>query len=156
MSGHEERAFKPPESLGRLISCLYRYTQIYIGKELENHTIGSGQFSFLAALGRSEGMSQEELANLFHVDKATSARAIRKLLEEGYVTRERDPADKRKYRILLTEKGKNMHPILKRISAEWTETLLSGFAQDEKECIAPLLEKMVDNACAKIERRFYE
>ncbi|KYK36618.1 MAG: MarR family transcriptional regulator [Theionarchaea archaeon] len=156
MPQHEQERTPYPESLGRLISCLYRYTQTYIGKELEHHGIGSGQFSFLAALCHSEGMSQEELANLFHVDKATSARAIKKLVKEGYVIRKRDPVDKRKYRILLTEKGSTMHPVLKKISTEWTETLLSGFTQNEKECIMPLLEKMVDNAFERIERRFHE
>lgn len=145
----DDKDTKPPESFGRLISCIYRYTQIFIGKELEHYNIGPGQFPFLIALQHREGATQEWLAHLLHVDKATSARAIKKLIKEGYVKREKDAKDKRKYRIFLTEKGKKMEPVLKEISAEWTAVLLSGFTEDEKDKITGLLKKMVENASAK-------
>ena len=137
------------ESFGRLFSRIYRYTHIFVGKELEQYNIGSGQFSFLIALHHNEGATQERLAHLLHVDKATSARAVKKLVKEGYVKREKDVKDKRKYRIFLTEKGKKMEPVLKEISAKWTAVLLFGFTEDEKDKIRLLLKKMVDNASAK-------
>lgn len=134
------------ESLGKLISCIYRYSQIYIGKELEQYNIGSGQFSFLKRLYHADKIHQEDLAQFLKVDKATGARAIQKLAEEGYVIKERDPADRRAYRIFLTEKGERLEPIIKKISSEWTTILLSGFTEDEKKFVIQSLKKMVRNA----------
>jgi DNA-binding MarR family transcriptional regulator len=145
-----ENTGREPKSLGRFISCIYRFTQIYIGKELENYNIGSGQFSFLMALYRKDGITQEDLAHLLHVDKATSARAVKKLEKAGYVTRKEDLKDKRKYRVFLTEKGRKIELIMKRISSEWTARLLSGFSESEKEVMTTVLEKMVENISEEV------
>ncbi len=145
-----EKPGREPKSLGRFISCIYRYTQMYIGKELESYSIGSGQFSFLMALYRKDGITQEDLAHLLHVDKATSARAVRTLEKEGYLTRKEDVKDKRKYRVFVTEKGRKIEPMMKSISSEWTACLLSGFTENEKELMTTFLEKMVKNISGEV------
>ena len=137
------------ESLGRLISCLYRYTHMYLSHELEQYNIGSGQFSFLMALYREDGVHQEDLAQSIKIDKATCTRAVKKLAKEGYITRKRDPEDKRAYRIFLTEKGKTMEPVLKHISETWKEILLTGFAGEEKGLVIDFLKRIVQNASHK-------
>jgi DNA-binding MarR family transcriptional regulator len=134
------------ESLGRLISCLYRYTHMYLSHELEQHNIGSGQFSFLMALCREDGVHQEDLAQSIKIDKATCTRAVKKLVKEGYITRKRDSEDKRAYRIFLTEKGKKMEPVLKYISETWKAILLTGFTEEEKELTIDFLKRIVQNA----------
>ena len=152
MPRYAEELLKPTESLGRLISCLYRHTRVYVGKELEHHNtgIGSGQFPFLMALYHKDGITQEDLAHLFDVDKATSARAIKKLHKAGFITRKRDAADKRMYRIFVTEKGRALEPVVKKISLKWTAHLLSGFEEEEKRYIIYLLKKMVDNISSEV------
>jgi DNA-binding MarR family transcriptional regulator len=137
------------ESLGRLISCLYRYTHMYLSHELEQYNIGSGQFSFLMALYREDGVHQEDLAQSIKIDKATCTRAVKKLVKEGYITRKRDPEDKRAYRIFLTEKGKTMEPVLKHISETWKTILLTGFTEEEKGLVMDFLKRIVQNASHK-------
>lgn len=146
MINKEKNNIEARESLGKLISCIYRYNQIYIGKELEQYSIGSGQFSFLMRLYHKDRIHQEDLAQFLKVDKATSARAIQKLAEKGYVIKERDSSDRRAYKIFLTKKGKNLEQIVKKISAEWGKILLSGFTKDEKKFLIESLKKMVHNA----------
>ncbi|MBU7018523.1 MAG: MarR family transcriptional regulator [Theionarchaea archaeon] len=145
-----EKQSREQKSLGRFISCIYRYTQMYIGKELEKYRIGSGQFSFLMTLYRRDGITQEDLANLLHVDKATSARAVKNLEKEGYIARKEDAEDKRKYRVFVTEKGREIESMMKSISSEWTARLLSGFTEDEKESVTIFLEKMVKNISEEV------
>ncbi len=118
---------------------------MYIDKRLESHNIGSGQFSFLMRLYHDDGINQESLAHLLGVDKATSARAIKKLMKEGYVRRERDAVDKRAYKIFLTEKGRKLELTIKNISSELREIILSDFTGEEKHLIATLLKRMVHN-----------
>jgi len=134
------------ESVGRLTSCIYRYSLIHIGNELKPYNIGSGQFNFLMALYYKDGINQETLAQSLKLDKATTARAITKLIKEGYVTRQKDDLDLRAYKIFLTKKAKKMEPIIKKILSGWTKTLLSGFTEDERKLFLDFLKKTVQNA----------
>jgi len=134
------------ESIGRLISCIHRFNQIHIAKELGVYVIGSGQFSFLMALYHCDGVSQESIAKALRVDKATTARAVNKLKERGYVYREKDPSDKRAYKVFLTKKAKKIKPKIIKILSGWTEILLSDFTEKERKLFTKLLKKTVDNA----------
>ena len=134
------------ESIGRLISCIHRFSQIHIAKELGVYAIGSGQFSFLMALYHNDGVNQESIAKSLRVNKATTARAIKKLIEEGYVYRKKDRSDRRAYRVFLTKKAKKIKPKIIEMLSEWTGFLLSDFTKEERELFTKLLKKIVKNA----------
>lgn len=97
---------------GHLIS-LQIWTNLYWEK-IEPYGIGSGQFPFLMRLYREDGINQESLSDYLKIDKGTTARAIQKLVDEGYVFRQRDEKDRRSYRVFLTEKGKKLEPDMKK------------------------------------------
>ena len=137
---------KPKESIGRWISLIYRQGQIHIGKELQVYNIGSGQFPFLTVLYDEDGLSQEEISRILNVDKATAGRDIKRLAEEGYVERKRNPEDRRAYKIFLTEKGKKVKPVIIRVLSSWTSILSSDFTEEEKDLIIELLKRMYQNA----------
>lgn len=80
------------------------------------------------------------------VDKATTARAMKKLETEGYVTRTRDEEDRRVHHLHVTDKGLKFKPILKTILDEWTSGLTRGLPEDEKEYLLDLLSKLERNA----------
>lgn len=131
------------ENIGKYISYIYRMAQCFINKKLEPYHIGSGQYTFLLVLFREDGISQEVLSEMVKVDKATTGRAIKRLVEEEYVYRLRDPEDKRSYQIFLTDKGHLLKPILMDILKEWNHLLLQD--QEEKKQAVELLGKMARN-----------
>lgn len=133
------------EFIGKAISYLYRYEQIFIGKKIEPYGIGSGQFPFLMRLYREDGINQESLSNYLKIDKGTTARAIQKLVDEGYIFRQRDEKDRRSYRVYLTEKGKKMEPDMKKIALEWEEILFSSFDESQRREITNSLGIMFEN-----------
>ena len=133
------------EFIGKAISYLYRYEQIYIAKKIEPYGIGSGQFPFLKRLYREDGINQESLSNYLKIDKGTTARAIQKLVDEGYVFRQRDEKDKRSYRVFLTEKAIKLEPDLKTIASEWENILFSSFDDRQRREITNSLEIMFEN-----------
>ncbi|HBF39497.1 MAG TPA: MarR family transcriptional regulator [Firmicutes bacterium] len=134
-------------SLGRQISILYRYCQCFISKELETYNIGSGQYIFLLALHRNDGISQEELSAYVKTDKATTAKAVKKLIESGYIYRDIDPKDKRAYKVFLTAKARSVIPVIQEAVKHWENAVRSGLTEDEKKLIEVLLHKMALNAC---------
>ncbi|EPZ62268.1 marR family protein [[Clostridium] sordellii ATCC 9714] len=99
---------KDGKYIGRYISQIHRKGRIYISKELNDLGIGSGQVMFLLELYRGDGKSQEDLAEALHIDKGTTARAIKKLEEAGFVSRVKDEIDKRANKVYLTNKGKEV------------------------------------------------
>jgi DNA-binding MarR family transcriptional regulator len=134
------RETDPREILGP-IAYIYRSHLAYMVKELEAYRVGSGQFEFLLLLYYKDGVSQETLAKELKVSKATSARAIQSLEEEGYVYRERDETDLRAYRVYLTDKGKEMRDIIFKKLTAFTDILFSGFTFEEKEIFRLLIHK---------------
>jgi len=141
-------------SLARWISLLHRYGHIYVGKELKEYNISKGQYIFLNALYKQEGISQEQLSDYLKIDKGTTAKAIKKLEEEEYVIRKIDAKDKRAYNIYLTEKAIKIKPVVRKAMTDWIDILYSGFTEEEKELSLALLEKMGENAAAYTEDYF--
>jgi len=134
-------------SLGRWIWIIHRHIRIYIDHHLEDHDMGSGQVSFFMELSREDGISQEQLSERLEVDKATTARAIRKLLDLGYVERRRDERDRRAYCLFLTKRGQELIPVLREKLHALTRQLSIGFSDQEREQAQGYLERMAGNIC---------
>jgi len=143
-------------SLGRWISLLHRYGHIYIGKQLKDYNIKKSQYIFLNALYKKDGVSQEQLSNYLKIDKGTTAKAIKKLEDDGYVIRKVDTKDKRAYNVYLTEKGVEIKPVVRKAMLDWIDILFSGFSEEEREQSLALLEKMGENASAYTKECFSE
>jgi len=134
------------ELLGKYLSRIHRYSRALMDKRLKHLGIGGGQFGFMMTLYRKDGVSQTELSDQLKLDKTTITRSIRPLLDNGYIVRERDPEDRREYRILLTQKGQSIRDELIEIRRELESELLEGFSQDERDDLMGLMRRMTENA----------
>jgi len=133
-------------SIGRYLSCLYRHTQMFFERELSDYGLGHGTFSFLMILSKNDGIHQEKLSRFLNINKATTARAIKRLMSLGYVERKQDPKDGRAHRLYLTAKGLSLKPILAKTSAKWSKILAAGFDSEERTRVLELLRKMSRNS----------
>ena len=134
------------ELLGKYFSRIYRFSKAYQDRELKHLGIGSGQFGFMMILLRTEGISQSRLSEISKLDKTTIARSIRPLIENGYVVREKDPDDRRGYKLLLTDSGRSLGPELIRIQLDLERQLLENFTSEEIELLSGFLRRMNENA----------
>jgi DNA-binding MarR family transcriptional regulator len=123
------------------IAIIYRSYLACMAKELEAYRIGSGQVDFLMVLYRKDGISQDTIAKILKVSKATSTRAIKNLEKEGYVYREKDETDLRAYRVYLTERGKEVRNVILEKSVYFVDNLLSDLTHEEKEVFSQLVQK---------------
>lgn len=131
---------------GRWISTLYRCSQSHLARRLEPYGVGGGQIAFLMRLYHAEGISQDELAASLHIDKGATARALRRLEQNGCVERRRDQEDGRVNRVYLTEKARELRPTLCRILAEWNQVLFEDFAPGQRDAAVGALRRMATNA----------
>ncbi|WP_366922902.1 MarR family transcriptional regulator [Metallumcola ferriviriculae] len=137
-------------SIGRWVSVLYRYGQSFLDRELKMYSISSGQYIFLIILLKRDGMRQEELSRVLNIDKATTARAVKKLEAAGYVRRTTDPRDKRARVVYVTNKAVNIQPVLEEISDKWTDMVTSGFTEEEKKMVIDLMKRLSINAASVV------
>lgn len=133
------------EHLGKHISLLYRYSQIYFNAELRPYHLGSGQYIFLLSLLENDGINQEQLASIVKIDKTTTARAVAKLEREGYLTREISTDDRRAYILHPTLKAREIQPAISSILDRWNESVFEGFRAEDKQNLRELLNRAIQN-----------
>ncbi|WHH57851.1 MarR family transcriptional regulator [Petroclostridium sp. X23] len=135
---------KPP--LTKLANNLYRCTQAYANEALAKYKLSSGTYPYLLTLYEKEGINQNQISKELNIDKAMSARAIKRLIELEYLIKEEDHEDSRAYRLFLTEKGKAIVPLVKKELYRWNAVIAKGLSAQEEEAVINLLSKVLENA----------
>jgi DNA-binding MarR family transcriptional regulator len=115
-------------------------------KAFSKFGIGSGQYVFLIHLYSNDGINQECISSNLNIDKGTTARALKRLEELGYIIRVVDEEDKRAYRVFLTDKAKYIEKEFFEILAEGNRVLTKDFTEEEKALAISLLKRMVNNS----------
>jgi len=136
----------PDMPLGALISLIRRNHVIALNTRLRPLGLSAGQFPILMFLSRKEGIPQETLARHFHLDKATIARAVRRLEDDGFVCRRIDPGNRRAYGLFLTGKGKGIMDELLAIEAAWEEELLAVLPEQERDDVIRMLRILAEQS----------
>ena len=75
--------------------------------------------------------SQEDIANMFSQSKGNIAKVLKKLEDLGYVKREIDPNNRRKYMLNVTEKGQELVPKFREVSRQWEREVGITDSDDE-------------------------
>ena len=99
-----------PERLHQLVMDLIRVA----GLLQPEQTMPGGRVTMSQAFGLHEldtdrPLSQQELAERLNLEKSTVSRMVADMERKGFVVRERDPANRRFYRLRLTKAGRAMH-----------------------------------------------
>lgn len=133
-------------ALTKLANNLYRCTQAYANEVLAKYKLSSGTYPYLLTLYGNEGINQNQISKELNIDKAMSARAIKKLIELGYLQKKEDHEDSRAYKLYLTESGKKIIPAVKGELHRWNEMITEGLTPQEEEQMKDLLNKVLENA----------
>lgn len=139
-------------SSGRLISIVYRYHSYCLSKSLSKYNLGKGEYKVLIQIYKEEGICQDNIADVLKVDKFRVAKAIKQLIEKGYVYKVKDKKDKRKHNIYLTEKSLKIKDEFIDVLEQNSDVMVEGFSEEEKEIINKLLIKMGENLCKEAEK----
>lgn len=63
--------------------------------------------------------SQDDITNMFAQSKGNVAKILKKFEENGYIKRQPNPENRRKYMLTTTKKGDEIVPKIRQISKEW-------------------------------------
>ncbi len=133
-------------SLGKLISIIHRNLCAYMDRVFSDTDIGHGPRRFLVEIALFPGLTQEEISERLLMDKTTTARAVKRLEQRGYVSRTRNPDDRRQYILRPTPEGQRLLPLALEARKQAHIALSEGLSPDEIEAAFSILKRIADNA----------
>ncbi len=133
------------ESIGKLNAAIYRNLQSIINAKLIDISIQSGQHDFFYVISKNEGISQKELSEFLLVGKSTTAKAVKHMMQNGYIRKEKDEKDRRIDRLYLTEAGREIAPSLQNTFHELVSITTKNLSETEVEQVLMLLNKILKN-----------
>lgn len=104
--------------------------------------IGIPEWRVIANLGRHPGVSANEVAERTAMDKVTVSRAVAALERKGLLERARDDADKRRSRLVLSEKGQKVYAEIAPLALGFERDLLTVLSPEEYAQLDCIIEKL--------------
>lgn len=90
----------------------------YLKSRIEEYDLGR-EIRYVMMVYDNPGCSQDDLVNIYGESKANVAKALRKLEDEGFIKREVNPDNRRKYMLRATSKAEELVPKVRQISKDW-------------------------------------
>lgn len=137
----------------RWVSIFDRLMKMYYDRGLSEFEIGWGQQFYVEYLHTHPGAAPQEMADRFRVDRATLTKTIKKLNEVGYIRVESDEKDRRVKHLYLTEAAVTAAEQIKKIHADFYETLSQDISPEELAAAEQTLRRMTENINHKVWNR---
>ena len=138
------------DTLAYKLSVLYKNFYAYASARLHPFGLHNAWIFFILYVGKHADCTPAELTKSLHVDWGYSQRCITKLVEEGFLTREKSG---RAYHLNLSPKGQEAFSVSHQVFFDWDKEALSALDEAEQKQLFALLEKAtrkgVDSTCTK-------
>jgi MarR family transcriptional regulator, lower aerobic nicotinate degradation pathway regulator len=100
------------------------------------------QYVILLVLDAADGASQQELCAAAGIDSGNMVELLDGLEARGYASRARDPRDRRRYVVTITQRGRSALGELRQAIDEYTADFLSPLTESERQRLASILSKL--------------
>ena len=127
------------DDLGFLMSDAARLLRRSFDERARGKNVTRPQWRVLALLRRFNGSTQVALADMLDVEPITMARMIDRLQEAKLIERRADPADRRAWRVHLTEEGEEKIRELKPLAKDLFEDALCGLSLKQQTELEAML-----------------
>lgn len=124
-------------SMSRVINTLRRENNKLILK----HDLTLGQFAVMEALYSKGRLSTGEVMEKILTTSGNIPVIVKNLEKDGFITREQDEFDKRRFILDLTDKGKDLMDEIVPENLKFMDELISLWDDDEKEELIILMNK---------------
>lgn len=124
-------------SMSRVINTLRRENNKLILK----YNLTLGQFAVMEALYSKGRLSTGEVMEKILTTSGNIPVIVKNLEKDGFITREQDESDKRRFILDLTDKGKDLMDEIVPENLKFMDELISLWDDDEKEELIILMNK---------------
>lgn len=102
----------------------------YLNSHIKDLNLGH-EMRYIMAIYDNPGISQDDLVNMFGQSKASVAKSLKKLEDKGYIIRNVNPENRRKYMLNATSKAEELVPKIRKISKDWEMEV--GITDEDQE-----------------------
>lgn len=102
----------------------------YLNSHIKDLNLGH-EMRYIMAIYDNPGISQDDLVNMFGQSKASVAKSLKKLEDQGYIIRNVNPENRRKYMLNATSKAEELVPKIRKISKDWEMEV--GITDEDQE-----------------------
>ena len=125
-----------------LLAKAYQKAHGQFKSMLRPYDLTNLQHLVLEGLWYQQGMTAADLGKLLILDKATLSGILDRMIESGWVRKERDPGDGRVFRIFTTDKADKVKSELIELRVKANDELLAGFTPEEQVLFKRLLRDL--------------
>ena len=145
MLKQSEFIINPNESLGFNTRMTHRAFTKALQSRLAKHNIPIGQWYYLRVLWQEDGLTQKALSDQLGIMGPTTVVALRAMERDGLIERVRNPSDRRKINIYLSEKGKALEEELSPYIQDINMQAAGEIDKDDLEAFKRVCEKIRSN-----------
>jgi DNA-binding MarR family transcriptional regulator len=109
------------------------------------HNLKPRQFQLLGLLQEKGAMGQRELGQALATDPSVLVTLLNPLEAEGFVSRERDPADRRRHVVTLAPAGKRQLERATDAQREFEDVLFAALSAEQRDQLRDLLMALHDS-----------
>lgn len=137
----EERLSSP----GLLLALLGQDALRRLRAALDAHDLKPSQFQLLALLHDHGAMGQRELGQAMATDPSIVVTLLNPLEADGYLSRERDGADRRRHVVTLTPAGERRLDSAAQAQRKAEDELFAGMTGEQRDLLRDLLITLRDS-----------
>ena len=127
----------PSYVLGRL----HRHARDAIEQALHEEGLSVRAYFVLVCIDEVSGASQQQVADSLRIDRSDLVKLLDQMQDQGLITRERDPADRRRQLLTLTPPGQDALARGTQVSHQITDTALGNLTLAERRTLHALALK---------------
>lgn len=131
-----------PSSAAFLLAQVGSHAARKFAERLARLRLSPPHAGILGVLRRSEGLSQQGLAEVLRMHPSGLVAIIDELEERGLVKRQNSLEDRRTYELHLTDKGQAALREIGRVGQEHNESLCAALSEREREQLTGFLQRL--------------
>lgn len=129
----------------REIGAISRSIQTRTDVRFRDAGLQKGQFIFVTRICENPGINLVDLTQLLKVDKTTTTKAVKKLLEAGFIDRRKDSEDLRMWNLYPLKKALDLYPAIIAEENRNIDICYASLTEEEAAEVYRLIRKMREN-----------
>lgn len=129
----------------RKMNVISRCEAIYRSQK-SSHGLPGIYHSYVFAICREPGQSQDALAKYLCINKSSVTRHLSGLEKEGYIERKVSKEDKRETLVYPTQKMLDILPEVTAVTKQWNTLVADGISDDELEIFHKIMDRMLERS----------
>lgn len=134
-----------PHGIGYRIKLLSQLLARRFQEQLDQFDLTIFHWIVLCCLWKEDGLAISNIGEKLQQVGGTLTGVLDRMENRGLIRRQRDPQDRRIWRIWLTEDGRNFEAILPPIAMELREQAMQGMSSIDRDHFSSLLNRAIAN-----------